>query len=130
MIMTLPPENEQQEMEAQHICRPVIHSSISQGSYAIELENKILQLEQVIEEMDAEKEHLAKQLQYKDNDIETLKRELRIKDDIVSQLESDFLHLEDQLENMQKVFSDARMSKIIMTKSWLSCRNWTITADL
>lgn len=109
--MTLPPENEQQEMEAQHICRPVIHSSISQGSYAIELENKILQLEQVIEEMDAEKEHLAKQLQYKDNDIETLKRELRIKDDIVSQLESDFLHLEDQLENMQKVFSDARMLK-------------------
>lgn len=105
MVMTLPPSDQpdDQEMEAQHICRPVIHSSISQGSYATELENKILRLEQVIEELDAEKEQFMKQMSYKDNDLETLKRELRIKDDIVSQLEGDFLSLEDQLACLQKV---------------------------
>lgn len=101
--MTLPPENGDEEMEAQHVCRPVIHSSISQGSYAIELENKIMRLEQVIEELDAEKEHLTRQQAYKDNDVETLKRELHIKDEIVSQLEQDFLILEDQLSRLQKV---------------------------
>ena len=103
MVMTLPPENEQQEMEAQHICRPIVHSSISQGSYAMELENKILRLEQVIEELDTEKEQILRQQTYKDNDIETLKRELRIKDDIVSQLEGDFLNLEEQLARLQQV---------------------------
>ncbi|KAG1448439.1 hypothetical protein G6F56_008942 [Rhizopus delemar] len=40
MIMTLP-EEEEDELEAQHICRPIIHSDISQGSYAAELEHKI-----------------------------------------------------------------------------------------
>lgn len=103
MVMTLPPENEQEDMEAQHICRPVVHSSISQGSYAIELENKILRLEQLIEELDAEKEQLLRQQAYKDADVETLKRELRLKDDIVSQLEGDFLNLEEQLASLQKV---------------------------
>ncbi|ORZ01488.1 hypothetical protein BCR43DRAFT_522325 [Syncephalastrum racemosum] len=108
MVMTLPPSDQpdDQEMEAQHICRPIIHSSISQGSYAIELENKILRLEQVIEELDAEKEQFMKQMSYKDNDLETLKRELRIKDDIVSQLEGDFLSLEDQLARLQKELKD------------------------
>ncbi|KAI8139212.1 hypothetical protein BJV82DRAFT_627597 [Fennellomyces sp. T-0311] len=108
MVMTLPPENEQQEMEAQHICRPIVHSSISQGSYAMELENKILRLEQVIEELDAEKEQMLRQQTYKDNDIETLKRELRIKDDIVSQLEGDFLNLEEQLARLQQELNDRR----------------------
>lgn len=109
MVMTLPPENEQEEMEAQHICRPVVHSSISQGSYAIELENKILRLEQLIEELDAEKEQLLRQQAYKDADVETLKRELRLKDDIVSQLEGDFLNLEEQLASLQKVSCFRRM---------------------
>ncbi|KAI9310566.1 hypothetical protein BX666DRAFT_2032728 [Dichotomocladium elegans] len=112
MVMTLPPENEQQEeMEAQHICRPVIHSSISQGSYAIELENKIVRLEQLIEELDAEKEQMLRQQAYKDNDIETLKRELRIKDDIVSQLETDFLNLEEQLARLQRELNEQQQQK-------------------
>lgn len=109
MVMTLPPENEQEEMEAQHICRPVVHSSISQGSYAIELENKILRLEQLIEELDAEKEQLLRQQAYKDADVETLKRELRLKDDIVSQLEGDFLNLEEQLASLQKELDEQRI---------------------
>ncbi|KAI9266640.1 hypothetical protein BDA99DRAFT_536060 [Phascolomyces articulosus] len=108
MVMTLPPENEQQDMEAQHICRPIVHSSISQGSYAMELENKILRLEQVIEELDTEKEQMLRQQTYKDNDIETLKRELRIKDDIVSQLEGDFLNLEEQLARLQQELNERR----------------------
>ncbi|KAG2221142.1 hypothetical protein INT45_004451 [Circinella minor] len=108
MVMTLPPENEQQEMEAQHICRPIVHSSISQGSYAMELENKILRLEQVIEELDTEKDQILRQQTYKDNDIETLKRELRIKDDIVSQLEGDFLNLEEQLARLQQELNERR----------------------
>ncbi|KAI7886431.1 hypothetical protein K492DRAFT_233445 [Lichtheimia hyalospora FSU 10163] len=109
MVMTLPPENEQEDMEAQHICRPVVHSSISQGSYAIELENKILRLEQLIEELDAEKEQLLRQQAYKDADVETLKRELRLKDDIVSQLEGDFLNLEEQLACLQKELDEQRI---------------------
>ncbi|KAG0171162.1 hypothetical protein DFQ28_000230 [Apophysomyces sp. BC1034] len=112
MVMTLPPENDDDEMQAQHVCRPVIHSSISQGSYAIELENKIMRLEQVIEELDVEKEHMTRQHAYKDNDVETLKRELHIKDEIVSQLEQDFLILEDQLARLQKELND-RNSKTI-----------------
>lgn len=105
MVMTLPsPENEEEEeVEAQHICRPVIHSTISQGSYAIELENKIIRLEQLIDELDEEKEQIIRQHTYKDNDVETLKKELRIKDEIVSQLEQDFMGLEDQIEHLQKV---------------------------
>lgn len=106
MVMTLPsPDNEEEEeVEAQHICRPVIHSTISQGSYAIELENKIGRLEGLIDELDEEKEQIKRQHGYKDNDIETLKKELRIKDEIVSQLEQDFMGLEDQIEHLQKVF--------------------------
>lgn len=110
MVMTLPcsdhdsdSEDEEEEVEAQHICRPVIHSTISQGSYAIELENKIARLEQFIEELDEEKEQILRQHSYKDNDVETLKKELRIKDEIVSQLEQDFMGLEDQIEHLQKV---------------------------
>ncbi|KAG0753621.1 hypothetical protein G6F46_003458 [Rhizopus delemar] len=100
MIMTLPEDEE--EVEAQHICRPVIHSDISQGSYAAELEHKIVQLEQIIEELDQEKEYILRQHTYKDNDVETLKKELKVKDEIVSQLEHDFMCLEDQLEHLQK----------------------------
>ncbi|GAA5805154.1 hypothetical protein HPULCUR_010667 [Helicostylum pulchrum] len=111
MVMTLPsPENEDEEdVEAQHICRPVIHSAISQGSYALELENKIGRLEQLIDEMDEEKEHSTRQQGYKDNDVETLKKELRIKDEIVSQLEQDFMGLEDQIEHLQKELQDQSM---------------------
>ncbi|CAO3633666.1 unnamed protein product [Mucor hiemalis] len=111
MVMTLPsPENEEEEeVEAQHICRPVIHSTISQGSYAIELENKIGRLEQLIDELDEEKEQIIRQQGYKDNDVETLKKELRIKDEIVSQLEQDFLGLEDQIEHLQKELQDQSM---------------------
>lgn len=111
--MTLPPENEdnddqehqqqQQGIEAQHICRPIIHSSISQGSYAAELERKITQLEQVIDELENEKEVILRQQSYKDDDIQMLKKELQIKDDIVSQLEQDFIDLEDKLAVMQNV---------------------------
>ncbi|KAF7727111.1 hypothetical protein EC973_007972 [Apophysomyces ossiformis] len=115
MVMTLPPENDDEEMQAQHVCRPVIHSSISQGSYAIELENKVMRLEQVIEELDAEKEQMMRQQSYKDNDIETLKRELHIKDEIVSQLEQDFLILEDQLARLQKELNDRNAKAITPT---------------
>ncbi|SAL97422.1 hypothetical protein [Absidia glauca] len=111
VVMTLPPENEdnddqehqqqQQGIEAQHICRPIIHSSISQGSYAAELERKITQLEQVIYELENEKEVILRQQSYKDDDIQMLKKELQIKDDIVSQLEQDFIDLEDKLAVMQ-----------------------------
>ncbi|KAI8984484.1 hypothetical protein BDF20DRAFT_860253 [Mycotypha africana] len=89
-------------VEAQHICRPVIHSTVSQGSYASELEKRIIGLQRFIEDLDLEKEQILKQQSYKDNDIETLKRELRIKDEIVSQLEQDFMGMEDQLEQLQK----------------------------
>ncbi|KAI8638626.1 translation initiation factor eIF3 subunit-domain-containing protein [Parasitella parasitica] len=117
MVMTLPcndhdtdsDDNEEEGVEAQHICRPVIHSSISQGSYAVELENKILRLEQFIEELDEEKEQILRQHSYKDNDVETLKKELRIKDQIVSQLEQDFMGLEDQIEHLQKELQDQTM---------------------
>ncbi|KAI8354160.1 hypothetical protein BD560DRAFT_407755 [Blakeslea trispora] len=110
MVMTLPSgEDEDEEVEAQHICRPVIHSSISQGSYAIELENKIYRLEQLIEELDLEKEQIIRQHGLKDNDVETLKKELRIKDEIVSQLEQDFMGLEDQIEHLQKELQDHTM---------------------
>ncbi|OAD66492.1 hypothetical protein PHYBLDRAFT_74145, partial [Phycomyces blakesleeanus NRRL 1555(-)] len=102
MVMTLPPENDDQEMEAQHICRPIVHSSISQGSYAIELENKIVRLEQIIDQLEEDKEAAQCQQEYKDNDIEMLKKELRIKDEIVSQLEQDFMTLEEQLANLQR----------------------------
>lgn len=105
--MTLPStdndEDGEEELEAQHICRPVIHSDISQGSYATELEHRIIRLEQIIEELDQEKEQILRQQSYKDNDLETLKKELKIKDEIVSQLEQDFMCLEDQLEHLQKV---------------------------
>lgn len=112
MVMTLPSEDhdpedsddeDDEEVEAQHICRPIIHSTISQGSYAVELENKIIRLEQLIDELDQEKEQILRQHNYKDNDVETLKKELRIKDEIVSQLEQDFMGLEDQIEHLQKV---------------------------
>ncbi|KAK4519767.1 uncharacterized protein ATC70_010008 [Mucor velutinosus] len=116
MVMTLPcsdhdsdSEDEEEEVEAQHICRPVIHSTISQGSYAIELENKIARLEQFIQELDEEKEQILRQHSYKDNDVETLKKELRIKDEIVSQLEQDFMGLEDQIEHLQKELQDQVM---------------------
>ncbi|CEP08340.1 hypothetical protein [Parasitella parasitica] len=117
MVMTLPctdhdsesDDDEEEEVEAQHICRPVIHSTISQGSYAVELENKILRLEQIIEELDEEKEQILRQHGYKDNDVETLKKELRIKDQIVSQLEQDFMGLEDQIEHLQKELQDQTM---------------------
>ncbi|KAG1178125.1 hypothetical protein G6F70_003593 [Rhizopus microsporus] len=106
MVMTLPStdndEDGEEELEAQHICRPVIHSDISQGSYATELEHRIIRLEQIIEELDQEKEQILRQQSYKDNDLETLKKELKIKDEIVSQLEQDFMCLEDQLEHLQK----------------------------
>ncbi|KAI8336651.1 hypothetical protein BC941DRAFT_376498 [Chlamydoabsidia padenii] len=118
VVMTLPPEHEEYEedggdqqqqkqqqqkdgIEAQHICRPIIHSSISQGSYAAELERKINQLEQVIDELENEKDTILRQQSYKDDDIQMLKKELQIKDDIVSQLEQDFIELEDKLAIMQ-----------------------------
>lgn len=117
MVMTLPSGDDQnlddddEQVEAQHICRPIIHSSISQGSYAVELENKIHRLEQYIEELDDEKEQAVRQQSYKDNDLETLKKELRIKDEIVSQLEQDFMGLEDQIEHLQKVSSDRQRER-------------------
>ncbi|KAI8366772.1 uncharacterized protein BYT42DRAFT_587826 [Radiomyces spectabilis] len=101
VVMTLPPDDQEQEMEAQHICRPVIHSSVSQGSYAVELENKIARLEHIIEELETEKEDILRQHSYKDNDVEMLKQELLLKDEIVSQLEQDFLQLENHLERMK-----------------------------
>lgn len=117
MVMTLPStdqdsDSDEDQVEAQHICRPVIHSSISQGSYAVELENKIHRLEQYIDEMDQEKEQIVRQQSYKDNDLETLKKELRIKDEIVSQLEQDFMGLEDQIEHLQKVKKKKESARI------------------
>ncbi|KAI8882307.1 hypothetical protein K501DRAFT_251708 [Backusella circina FSU 941] len=114
MVMTLPSteyeeEDEEDEVEAQHICRPIIHSTISQGSYAMELENKIIRLEQFIDELEQEKEQMTRQNGYKDNDVDTLKKELKIKDDIVSQLEQDFMGLEDQIEHLQKELQDQTM---------------------
>ncbi|KAI8059869.1 hypothetical protein BC940DRAFT_247299, partial [Gongronella butleri] len=113
VVMTLPPErdggddtqngddDEDQAVEAQHICRPVIHSSISQGSYAAELELKIAHLEAIIDAMDLEKEANEKQLRYKDDDLQMLKKELQIKDEVISQLEQDFLDLEEKLTAVQ-----------------------------
>lgn len=123
MVMTLPcsdhdsdSDDEEEEVEAQHICRPVIHSTISQGSYAIELENKIARLEQIIDELDEEKEQILRQHSYKDNDVETLKKELRIKDEIVSQLEQDFMGLEDQIEHLQKVSTVLQRQRDLVSK--------------
>lgn len=117
MVMTLPDQHREEDsasssdediLEAQHICRPVIHSSISQGSYAVELENKIHRLEYLIEELDQEKEVLLRHQSIKENDVETLKKELKIKDAIVSQLEEDFMHLEDQVTHLHKVMYNRR----------------------
>ncbi|KAI9020877.1 hypothetical protein CLU79DRAFT_754180 [Phycomyces nitens] len=115
MVMTLPPENDDQEMEAQHICRPIVHSSISQGSYAIELENKIVRLEQIIDQLEEDKEVAQCQQEYKDNDIEMLKKELRIKDEIVSQLEQDFMALEEQLASLQRENDEHRYNTAFPT---------------
>ncbi|KAJ8662239.1 hypothetical protein O0I10_001932 [Lichtheimia ornata] len=108
-VMTLPPEND--KVDSQHICRPIVHSSVSQGSYAIELENKIVHLEQVVEELDDDKGQILRQMAFKDNDIETLKKELQLKDNIVSQLEQDFLDLEEQLRYLQHELDDRRLTQ-------------------
>lgn len=101
--MTLPPESDEQKVEAQHICRPVIHSYISQGSYAAELQNKIVELEDTIADMNQEKEDIIRQLQYHTSDTETLKQELRLKEELVSQLEQEFTSLEELVAHLQQV---------------------------
>ncbi|ORX58234.1 hypothetical protein DM01DRAFT_1405855 [Hesseltinella vesiculosa] len=103
VVMTLPPENTEHEeaVEAQHICRPIIHSSISQGSYAVDLEHKIKELETVVEDMELDKETSQRQLRYKEEDLQMLKKELQIKDEVISQLEQDFLDLEEKLASVQ-----------------------------
>ncbi|CAO3658207.1 unnamed protein product [Rhizopus stolonifer] len=116
MIMTLP-EDEEDELEAQHICRPIIHSDISQGSYAAELEHKIVRLEQIIEELESEKDHILRQHNYRDNDVETLKKELKVKDEIVSQLEQDFMTLEDQLIHLQKELERLSIQNDFLSRS-------------
>ncbi|KAG0183203.1 hypothetical protein DFQ29_008563 [Apophysomyces sp. BC1021] len=106
MVMTLPPRSDDQEkeeeMEAQHMCRPILHSSNAQGSYTAQLEIRLGELEQSIETLLAEKEQLEQQSLYRDEDIEMLKQELHIKDDIVTQLEQDFVHLEAQVARLQQ----------------------------
>lgn len=89
--------------DTHHNCRPMIHSTVSQGSYAAELEHKISHLEHVVNELTAEKEAMHRQQAYKDDDLQTLKNELEMKDAIVSQLEQDFMDLEKQLTIIQKV---------------------------
>jgi predicted nuclease with TOPRIM domain len=103
--MTLPPESDEQKVEAQHICRPVIHSYISQGSYAAELQNKIVELEDTIADMNQEKEDILRQLRYHAGDTETLKQELRLKEELVSQLEQEFTSLEELVAHLQQVRS-------------------------
>lgn len=103
VVMTLPPESDEQKVEAQHICRPVIHSYISQGSYAAELQNKIVELEDTIADMNQEKEDIIRQLQYHTSDTETLKQELRLKEELVSQLEQEFTSLEELVAHLQQV---------------------------
>ncbi|KAF7726461.1 hypothetical protein EC973_008696 [Apophysomyces ossiformis] len=124
MVMTLPPksntqekgeeddEAQEEEMEPQHMCRPIIHSSISHGSYAAQLEIRLGELEQTIESLLAEKEQLEQQLNYRDSDMEMLKQELRIKDDIVTHLEQDFIHLESQVSQLQKKPRDSARNSI------------------
>ncbi|KAI9280883.1 hypothetical protein BC943DRAFT_330495 [Umbelopsis sp. AD052] len=102
VVMTLPPESDEQKVEAQHICRPVIHSYISQGSYAAELQNKIVELEDTIEDMNQDKEDIIRQLQYHTTDTETLKQELRLKEELVSQLEQEFTSLEELVAHLQQ----------------------------
>jgi chromosome segregation ATPase len=89
--------------ETQHSCRPKVHSTVSQGSYATELEHKIAHLEQVVDTLTAEKETMHRQQADKDDDLQTLKNELEMKDAIVSQLEQDFMDLEKKLAIIQKV---------------------------
>ncbi|ORZ17919.1 hypothetical protein BCR42DRAFT_325418 [Absidia repens] len=100
---TMAPVDHSSSADSQHSCRPIIHSTISQGSYATELEHKIAHLERIIEELTAEKESMAHQQSYKDDDLQTLKSELEMKDAIVSQLEQDFMDLENKLTVIQKV---------------------------
>ncbi|CAO3598192.1 unnamed protein product [Absidia cylindrospora] len=99
---TVAPVGHRSSTNSQHSCRPVIHSMISQGSYATELEHKIAHLEHIIDELTAEKESMTHQQSYKDDDLQTLKSELEMKDAIVSQLEQDFMDLENKLTVIQK----------------------------
>ncbi|KAJ2962172.1 hypothetical protein NQZ79_g2676 [Umbelopsis isabellina] len=102
VVMTLPPESDEQKVEAQHICRPVIHSNISQGSYAAELDKKIVELEDVIVDMNKEREEVLRQARYYTADTETLKQELRLKEELVSQLEQEFTSLEELVAHLQQ----------------------------
>ncbi|SAM09136.1 hypothetical protein [Absidia glauca] len=101
-VLTLPPENEEQRPEAQHICRPVIHSNISRGTLATSLEQENGQLRQQMETIKVEQEDLCLLLKEKDHVAEVLKSELRMKDAIVSQLEKDFERMELEVLDLQK----------------------------
>lgn len=102
-MLTLPPENEEQRPEPQHICRPVIHSNISRGTLATSLEQENGQLRQQMETNKMEQEDLYLLLKEKDHVAEVLKSELRMKDAIVSQLEKDFERMELEVLDLQKV---------------------------
>ncbi|KAI8099581.1 uncharacterized protein BX664DRAFT_321648 [Halteromyces radiatus] len=101
-VLTLPPESEEQKPEAQHICRPVIHSNITGGDLASSLEQENGRLRQSLEALQAEQEDLCHLLKEKEDVAEVLKSELRMKDAIVSQLEKDFERMELEVLDLQK----------------------------
>ncbi|CAO3599587.1 unnamed protein product [Absidia cylindrospora] len=101
-VLTLPPETEEQRPEAQHICRPVIHSNISRSDFASSLEQENGKLRQSMESLKMEQEDLQVLIKEKDDVAEVLKSELRMKDAIVSQLEKDFERMELEVLDLQK----------------------------
>ncbi|CAO3613424.1 unnamed protein product [Cunninghamella echinulata] len=102
-VLTLPPEeSKDQKPEAQHICRPVIHSNISSGDLASSLQKENHSLRQEIVKIKADHEELYHLINEKDEVAEVLKSELRMKDAIVTQLEKDFERMELEVLDLQK----------------------------
>ncbi|KAI8340867.1 hypothetical protein BC941DRAFT_511166 [Chlamydoabsidia padenii] len=97
-VLTLPPETEEQRPEAQHICRPVIHSTRPDTS--LKKENR--RLLQDLANLKLVQNDLQLLLMEKDQVAEVLTRELQMKDAMVSQLESDFSRMELQVMDLQE----------------------------
>ncbi|ORX56800.1 hypothetical protein DM01DRAFT_1285030, partial [Hesseltinella vesiculosa] len=95
-VLTLPPENEEQKPQAQHICRPVIHSSISGTNMTTKLQQENHQMVEKLAMANEEKNDLQLLIRDKEEDIQVLKNELMMKDLIVTQLEKDFEKMEVQ----------------------------------
>ncbi|KAI8069360.1 hypothetical protein BC940DRAFT_297555 [Gongronella butleri] len=90
-VLTLPPEDQEQRPQAQHICRPVIHSNP-----ATTLQHENHKMQEKVAMLESDKDDLQQLVKEKDEVIQVLKNELMMKDLIVTQLEKDFEKMEVQ----------------------------------